>query len=196
MTIYAVIPIKNLNQAKSRLSRVLSHEKKREIIWRIFRHVVSACIQSKIECVILTSDPDVVRWSSENNLKVIEDFSPLNEALANCIVMLNNQEHELDNLLIVFSDLPMLTTTDLANILKLLNDCDVVICPDLRLEGTNVLAVRKSILFKPMYGIDSFRKHLELFSNIRVKVYVSLGTGFDLDTEEDLKLLKTRNITY
>ena len=98
--------------------------------------------------------------------------------------------------MIVFADLPLLSTRDLENILSILRYCDVVVCPDLRLEGTNIMGFRKNLVSRPQYGVGSFEKHLSMFGGKKVKTYLSLGTGFDLDTEEDLEYLRRRNITY
>ena len=72
------------------------------------------------------------------------------------------------------------------------NPPEVLICPDRRNDGTNLLYINPEGLISFCYGSGSFNKHLELAkkSGARINIIASNSLGLDLDTPEDLELLK------
>ncbi len=138
----------------------------------------------KVLCV--TPDTNVLKVSARMGWKVSADTAnDLNGALTQVI----NSFSETP-LMIVLPDLPLLKLDSLKNVLRLGREYGCTICPDLRMEGTNILYVADSRRFKPSFGPDSFKLHLnQLRRFYKVKIFVELGTALDIDTPADLLLL-------
>jgi len=73
------------------------------------------------------------------------------------------------------------------------NPPEILICPDRRKDGTNLLYINPEGLISFSYGSGSFNKHLELArqSGARVNIISSNSLELDLDTPEDLELMKS-----
>ncbi len=72
------------------------------------------------------------------------------------------------------------------------NPPEVIICPDRRKDGTNLLYMNPEGLIHFNYGGGSFNKHLEQArkAGARLEIVETLSIGLDLDLPEDLEILK------
>jgi 2-phospho-L-lactate guanylyltransferase len=64
-----------------------------------------------------------------------------------------------------------------------------VLAPDRHRRGTNVLAIQHDVPFEPAFGVNSLALHRREAQRLGliVREYRSRGTGFDVDTVEDLR---------
>jgi 2-phospho-L-lactate guanylyltransferase len=136
-----------------------------------------------LEVVALTPDTTIARISVKNGWSVFSDEgSGLNTALKKFLDTCSEKQ-----VLIILPDLPLLSRISLETVLSLARGGTPVICPDLRLDGTNILYLTRIRGFTPAYGRRSFPKHLHQLND--AKIYVSTETGLDLDRPGDLALL-------
>ncbi|MDJ0269901.1 MAG: 2-phospho-L-lactate guanylyltransferase [Aigarchaeota archaeon] len=188
----ALIPMKNLELGKTRLSKVLSPTKRRRIVLSMLSNVIKACKGAGLECVVLSSDRRVLAICRRRKCKtMIERAESLNESVEEAVRQLGPDAET--RISIVFSDLPLLSSSDISTIMRVLDHCDVVISPDLHLLGTNIIAL-KGVFdgLRFMYGRESFNAHLHAFNSRgkTIKTYISLGTALDIDTPGDIHLLE------
>ena len=188
----ALIPVKNLELSKTRLSKVLSPAKRRRIVLSMLSKVIKACKGAGLECIILSSDRRVLEICRRRRCKTIIDYAAsLNKSVEEAVRYLSPDADT--RLSVVFSDLPLLSSSDISTIMRILDYCDVVIAPDLHLSGTNIIAL-KGVFdeLRFMYGHGSFDAHLHSFSSRgkTTKAYISLGTALDIDTPRDIRLLE------
>jgi 2-phospho-L-lactate guanylyltransferase len=92
------------------------------------------------------------------------------------------------SVLVIHSDLPLFNPREIERFLTLSKGYSVVLTPSKDRDGTNVLLIRPPSAIRPAFGKDSFHKHLRLArrENVRSKVLIFKGMGFDVDTPRDL----------
>ncbi|HFC12152.1 MAG TPA: 2-phospho-L-lactate guanylyltransferase [Anaerolineae bacterium] len=187
MNTWAIVPVKSFHQGKSRLSTVLSAEKRLALTKTMFRHVITVLKQvSAIDKILVVSrDQTVAELANEFAVTVYSKEQPrnLNVALtmaADCAWLENAQ-----TLLIIPSDLGLLQADDIE--MMLAQTGRVAICPDDRFDGTNALLIRNLPRFQFHYGEQSFTKHLEeaTFNGHVAQVVYADSIEFDLDTPAD-----------
>jgi len=195
MTLWAIIPVKPLRRGKSRLSKVLS-ENERTILNQNMLVSTLKILSSvnRIDNILVVSrDPAALTLAREYGARtVLEDGSPeLNTALSRARLVAKT--YRVNEILILPADLPLLSREELERVLEQSgNPPEVLICPDRRNDGTNLLYINPEGLISFCYGSGSFNKHLELAkkSGARINIIASNSLGLDLDTPEDLELLK------
>ncbi|HOW92392.1 MAG TPA: 2-phospho-L-lactate guanylyltransferase [Anaerolineaceae bacterium] len=195
MTLWAIVPVKPLRRGKSRLSKVLS-ENERTILNQNMLVSTLKILSSvnRIDNILVVSrDPAALTLAREYGARtVLEDGSPeLNTALSRARLVAKT--YRVNEILILPADLPLLSREELERVLEQSgNPPEVLICPDRRNDGTNLLYINPEGLISFCYGSGSFNKHLELAkkSGARINIIASNSLGLDLDTPEDLELLK------
>jgi len=154
--------------------------------------VLTALKSSKVNsCIIVSSDTTVEELVKSFGMTFInENQKGLNQALnqATRWCILNNAER----VLILPADVPLITSTDVNNIVKMAQNNTMVISPSQN-GGTNALLQTPPGIVSPSFGPDSFRKHIKkaLTKRVQTKIYVSSNIMLDIDSERDLdQLLK------
>ncbi len=195
MTLWAIVPVKPLRRGKSRLSTVLSETERTLLNHNLL--VSTLKILSSVnridQILVVSRDPAALTLAREYDARtVLENGSPeLNTALSRAALVAKT--YRVNEILILPADLPLLTTKELERVLRLSgNPPEILICPDRRKDGTNLLYINPEGLISFSYGSGSFNKHLELArqSGARVNIISSSSLELDLDTPEDLELMK------
>ena len=192
MTTWAIVPIKPLNRSKSRLSPILNGEQREALSRKMLELTLTTLKQVSGITGILTISRDNKALTLARTFKVQtvqESGAPeLNAALgrATQAVMAWNASR----ILILASDIPLMTVGDIEGILALAKQDTktVVIATDRREEGTNAMLVEPPGLIPYRYGEDSLRKHMEEAAKVgvEVKVFRSPTIALDVDVPEDL----------
>ena len=198
--IVAIVPMKPLDQAKTRLSSELTAPQRIALASNMLRHVLQAIrglgpalgADSRIDSVwVVGGDVDVSRVASEEGVTWLEEEgSDVNETLSAAF----QRAFDLDKAaLFLPADLPFLKPRDIwgmvgaSGYLK-----NVTLAPARQGGGTNGVLVPPGLPkpFRPLLGPDSFMRHLSqaASSGISVAICYSQGLAFDLDTVEDMKL--------
>ena len=143
----ALVPVRGLRGAKTRLAGVLSAEGRELLTRRMLRTVVGAAVESDAVAavVVVSPDRDVLTLATGLGPRVIplaqDPAAPgLNPALD--IGRDWAVAHGAAALLVLFGDLPLLTANDVARLVALGESAPVVLGPDRHGTGTNVLLVR------------------------------------------------------
>lgn len=191
-SIWAVIPVKPLNRAKSRLAHVLSPEQRYEFARMMLSQVLSITLNSPriTGVVVISRDTRAVGIAREMGAKTIQEssYSDLNPALERATSVL--RVWGAGAILIIPADLPFINHTDIDGIL---DACDegpcVVLSTDRHVDGTNVMLVRPPGLIEYAYGRGSFQRHFEAADALGVAVatYESERVMLDIDEPDDLE---------
>ena len=153
MTIDALVPFKDLAQAKSRLALVLSQTSRRSLACRMLDHVVSVLLGvGDIRTVSILSpvspDSDAkTRWLADQG-------RGLNPEIADAIGKL-----DAARVLIIHADLPKLEAEDIRALITASQNHDVAIAPDKAGTGTNALLLNPKAGFQFAFGPGSFAAH-------------------------------------
>ena len=189
----ALIPVKSLALAKSRLAPYLSSREREELVLDMLEHVLHtlrACEQ--IESVsVVSADTDVLalaeRWGAVPLLERQYGHNPALHAAA-----LQVKAVGAGALLTISADLPLLTARDIITMFELSRQSDVVLAPSREGTGTNALLVRPPLAIPYRFGSDSRERHLEAARerHLSSTLYQSYSLAFDIDTIEDVRELQ------
>ena len=191
MKTVAVVPMKALREAKSRLAGVLSPEERVTLSRDMLDHVLWAISESGAVDAVAVISPEVDRlhlplWVT----RIQQSREGLNELLE------QGREWAISEgagaLMVVFADLPLLSPDDVAHLADLGRSYGTVaLAPDRHGQGTNVMLAHPPSLVRFAYGPGSFSKHRVAAWEVAtsVEIYSSAGTAFDVDTPDDLHRL-------
>lgn len=188
---WVVIPVKSLESGKTRLADVLSVKERKELIQKLLKRVINATRRSKFidHCLVVSNDLEILKIARKNKAEVFLENEPidLNNAIVSAIEHI--KKHAYNKLLIIHSDLPLISSTDID---KLINSCEnppcIVIASDRSNCGTNAMVVEPIDDFKFQFGQNSYKKHVEQAekNGYTVVIYNHINTALDLDLPEDL----------
>lgn len=192
--IWALVPVRTFRTGKSRLA-ASACEHQRSALCRAMFETTRRALRGHpaIRGILVATDgADVAATARASGDEVLMDTS---SALAAIVDrgLARLRGWGADAALVVMSDLPLLTPTDIDALCRGLADADLVLAPDRQGQGTNALALRAPGTVATCFGHDdSFARHLALGADrgLRVTVAQTLGLAFDVDTPLDLAELK------
>jgi len=195
MTTWAIVPVKPLRRAKSRLSSVLGAEERLELSREMLNRVLEALAKvPEIERTLLVSrDSEAMALARHHGARTLSERPPidLNQALQQATRAAVGSGASA--VLVVPADLPLVTAGDLRALVYLAESPPVlVIAPDRRQAGTNAMLASPAGLIEYAFGPSSFDRHraLALAAGARVLVCDRPGLALDLDLPEDLGLFR------
>lgn len=157
-----LIPCKNLDRGKSRLSRHLAPSEKRDLCESFLRRTLTLAtsIVAPQQVMLITDDPDAIGISREYEAShLVQRGIGLNTALCDARAALLEKDGIKPDVLVLPIDLPL---ADASALLRIINArADVVLATDEERAGTNLLFVKGHALskFSFLYGRDSYRAH-------------------------------------
>jgi 2-phospho-L-lactate guanylyltransferase len=195
MRCWAIVPVKRLTAAKSRLAPVLSLRRRRELVTSLLIRTLTVLSKVKrIEGILIVGKDNAVR-------KIAREFGAgfvkekeqdgLNGALTRAAR--EAVRRGADALMILPADLPLLKPADLAWALTRAGTPPfLAIAPDRAGRGTNLLCLAPPGLIRFSFGERSFLRHVTAArrAGSKVKVLRRRSLAEDIDRPEDLKLVK------
>lgn len=191
MSLWAIIPVKPLNRAKSRLSEVLTPDQRYRFAETMFKHVLSVVLASPqvAGTLVISRDTKALAIAREMGARSVQEGSPsdLNPALIRATEVV--RVWGASGVLILPADLPFIATADVAAMARLgIETPSIVLATDAQADGTNAMLVRPPGLIDYQYGMGSYHMHLEEARRLGVPVlhYESERLQLDIDVPEDL----------
>jgi 2-phospho-L-lactate/phosphoenolpyruvate guanylyltransferase len=181
--IAAVMPIKGLRLAKSRLASHLSPREREALVLRLADRGLAAIRKTGLAGSIAIVTPDrgtAAALHSEH----LPDAGDLNSSLRSAPIWA--QRREAEGVLILPGDLPMVTPDDVATVLT--QGCGVTIAST-HDGGTGALYLAPPQAIAPEFGEGSYARHVLSARERGVPVHEveRPGLHYDLDTVEDLR---------
>lgn len=198
MSLWAIVPVKPLRRGKSRLSEILSEDERSQLNHQLFVHTIQ--VLKKVDAIsnilVVSRDSNVLTEARELDVRTVtENGTPeLNNALLRASLF--SKAFSTEGVLIVPADLPLLTPEDVDGFLAARTQPPMmVIAPDRRRGGTNMLLIDPADLITFSFGKDSFDLHCDLAKSkgADVIVYENERIGLDLDIPEDFDILSNKN---
>lgn len=206
MNISLVIPIKQLQNAKQRLSAILQPMERAALFKAMIEDVLEiATICDRIdEVLVVTEDAEVtelaLRYSARimgeptEMLEVELSKSKLTESgLIAAVTHAGDQLTAAGTDVMVFlpGDIPLISVEELEVVLDgfgLSSEPEMLIVPSSDLGGSNCVVCSPPNCMPFGFGKDSFRRHLRIAKENEIEVRVTKlpGIGLDIDTPEDL----------
>lgn len=189
MSVSAIIPVKKLDEAKSRLSSLLSNNERREFCLKMLEDVLvtvktTRCIRWT---VVVSVDPTVLQVAKRFDVvTLMERQSGLNQAVSEAINWC--VQNGAKSTLILPADVPLVTPRDLNRIFSLGKEAAMVISPSRSEDGTNALLLTSPNILPTSYGKHSFQRYIKEASKraISFRTIKLPGIALDIDTVEDL----------
>jgi len=175
-----LVPIKAFSEAKVRLAAVLNAADRAALARSLAAGVIAAAGASPVS--VVCDDPEVAEWAAAAGAAVI--WTPargLNAAVAEGVSALAAQGVAL--VTVAHADLPLVT--DLTGLGR---PDTVVLAPDRRRDGTNVIAIPADCGFSFSYGAGSFGRHRAEAERLglAVEVVERPDLAWDVDVPDDL----------
>lgn len=193
----AIIPVKALQQAKSRLADHLSLEQREQLVLTMLRHVLIVLHENTIDTTVVSPDARVLSFAHSMGARVFEEEQAgHNRALQAAALRLLNREMIVARndiaLLTLSADLPLIQVDEIQALLEESRTHDVVLAASQEGTGTNALLVHPPLTLPYLFGPDSLQRYLAESAqrHLRTKVHKSHGLSFDIDTIDDLELLQ------
>jgi 2-phospho-L-lactate/phosphoenolpyruvate guanylyltransferase len=191
MKIAAVIPMKSLHSAKSRLSNILTAQQRKNLAMYLLDATIKELKKSNFitEIIIVSNDKALKQYTCINNLKYIKDSD---EGVNQAVILADKYciDNGIDANIVIPQDLPFISAKEIDEICTISNKYHkcIIICPSKRFDGTNVLFRKPPDVIKTHYDNNSYLNHLKEAYKFKIPIESLdiLKLRFDLDTKEDL----------
>jgi 2-phospho-L-lactate guanylyltransferase len=194
MTLWAIVPVKPLRRGKSRLAGVLTEEERLGLNSQLLVHTVDILGDiPEIEHVLVVSrDQGALSLARAHGARTVQEKGApeLNVALTRATIVA--KRYATRGVLIIPSDLPMISKEDVYAMLEKVKDPPVVVvAPDRKKKGTNALLICPVGLIEYDYGPDSFERHCQHAREVgaRLEICELPSLALDMDVPEDLELV-------
>jgi 2-phospho-L-lactate guanylyltransferase len=188
-----LVPVKNLSNAKQRLSAVLDPEARRELAQAMCADVLETLArwQTRPAVAIVTSDPFAEDLATRLGFDVIADDANPGETGAVEMATALCRDRGVDYTLVIPADIPLLENAELDEIVKSAPQRGSVLVPDAAGRGTNAALRSPADLFALRFGNDSFLPHhaAAQATGLPCVVLELPGIALDVDRPEDLQAL-------
>jgi 2-phospho-L-lactate guanylyltransferase len=177
-----VVPVKAFGRAKGRLADVLDGPSRAALARAMADRVVAAA--APLGVTVVCDDDEVAEWARGAGAAVV--WTPglgLNGAVARAVERLAGAG--VGRAVVAHADLPF--AAGLADFADAADD-EVVVVPDRRRDGTNVLSLPTTAGFGFGYGAGSFERHRSEAARVglRLRVVEAEHLGWDVDEPADL----------
>ncbi|HZS37643.1 MAG TPA: 2-phospho-L-lactate guanylyltransferase [Polyangia bacterium] len=190
--VWAVVPAKCFRRGKSRLAAMLPDDARARLARSLFDRVVRVAGASpRVAGVVVATDClEVAERARRAGASALIGAAPLRPSVDVALGAL--AAAGAGGALVLMSDLPRLEPDDVTELLRLLDDHEIVVAPDARDEGSNALALRLPSRITTCFGHDdSFARHVARAraAGLTLAEYRHARTGFDVDLPRDLRQL-------
>ncbi|MGB3387345.1 MAG: 2-phospho-L-lactate guanylyltransferase [Pseudaminobacter sp.] len=188
--IWALVPVKRLDRAKSRLAPVLDADERKTLATAMLCDVLGTVshVDGLSGILVVTGDGQAASIAAGFGATVVSDpvEGGLNAAVRHGMRWLD-AEHEA-GAIVVPGDVPFVTSAELGAVLGAMRSSQIVIAPARRDGGTNILAMKPPSLLAPSFGPDSFARHVAgaRALGIEPRTLMLEGAGHDIDVASDL----------
>jgi 2-phospho-L-lactate guanylyltransferase len=188
-----LIPVKNLSDAKQRLSPILSADERLALAQAMCQDVLEevARWERRPAVAVVTGDSFVLDVAKRLQFEVIPDPSNPGETAAIDMATAVSKERGAPSTLVVPADIPLIDRAELDQILNAAPPGGSVLVPDAAGRGTNAALRAPADLFPLRFGNDSFLPHLSAAkASGKPCIVLKLpGIARDVDRPEDLQAL-------
>jgi len=195
MTIWAIVPVKPIQRAKSRLAKVLSRDERATLSRQLLKNTLEtlAGVSQVERTLVISRDSEALAIARGEGARTVAEWgSPqLNKALVRASLVARG--YGVSAVLVLPADLPFLTKQDIEKLISVSgNPPEVILAPDRRGHGTNAILSSPPGLIDYDFGPDSFQQHIERAeaAGARVEICNLPSLELDLDLPEDLEFLQ------
>jgi 2-phospho-L-lactate guanylyltransferase len=188
----AIVPVKNLSEAKRRLATHLDPVERKTLVLAMLEDVLNALKRSDLfsEIRVISPDGTLERTIARHKALFMKQKGVgLNAALRQASRELATKR--VSSVTTVLADLPLTGPADFRELARISQDRPrIVLAPSLK-GGTNVMMRSPPDLIRTSYGRWSYAKHLREGQKKNASVYSISNPrlSFDIDSIHDLRVL-------
>ncbi len=191
---WAVVPVKNLTDAKQRLAPALPQTERSSLYRVMLEGVLDALAGSErlATTLVVTRDPWAMEQAEIRGMRILEEPENRGHTEASTLGARHAAECGAEGMLQVPGDLPLLQPADIDALLAAHDAApSITIAPSRDEQGSNGVACSPADLLPLRFGDNSFFPHLERARELGVEPRIVNRVGFalDVDTPDDLHAL-------
>ncbi len=188
---WAVIPVKNLNEAKHRLESVLSPIQRRNFFAAMFEDVLATvmAVQEFDQVVVATVCPTAGEIASRYGASVLSTVQDDGQTEAVARTAFSLEKNGIKQMLMLPGDVPLVTVKEIQTVLEVHgNISTMTIVPARDEQGSNCIALSPPTAVPLRFGPNSYFPHLEKARKMGLDLHTPKlpGIGLDIDTPDDL----------
>lgn len=197
--IWAVLPAKNFDQAKERLSPALSALERHGLFRAMFEDVLAALADapSLAGVMVVTRDAEAIAISRPYGVRILHEDENKGQTAAIEFAAATLAQEKANGMLTMPGDVPLATGVEIEQVLTSHRENQgsrMTIVPAHDERGSNCIVCSPPGLIPFQFGNDSFRPHLAATRECGVtpNIIKFSGIGLDIDRPEDLLALLAR----
>jgi 2-phospho-L-lactate guanylyltransferase len=189
--LWAVVPVKNLEDAKQRLAGVLSAPERCALFRAMLENVLSALARGRdlAGVVLVTRDAEARALAARYGARVLEEQANRGHTAASSFGARTLAREGVAGMVQLPADIPLVTPEDVAALLQA-HGCApaVTLAPSRDERGSNAVACSPADALPLRFGDDSYVPHLRRARSLGIepRVVRRPGLELDVDTPEDL----------
>ena len=194
---WAVIPVKQISQAKQRLSKILSSEERRDFFSAMLEDVLSMMVKIDFfeKIILATNCPHAISIAGRHSITHFETGPDdgLNQAAGETVNHL--LENGIRDMFLIPADIPLITEEEINSAIKAHPSApSLTIVPSRDKLGSNCLLLSPPSMMPLKFGPDSYFRHLEIAQSNGLKINTMELPGFGLDIDEPTDLFELLNL--
>ena len=187
--IFALLPVKNPQNAKRRLGGFLSAEQRENLARILYKQTLAALCQAEgIDRVaVVTNDSDIAEHARRSGTLVFEEDEQVSHSISADAACLRASHLGATTVLLVPIDVPLVTPADFSRLAAAARP-GLIVVPSADGTGTNAMARTPPDVIESRFGPGSCRAHLDQArrKNVPSDILRLPGLMFDIDTPEDV----------
>jgi 2-phospho-L-lactate/phosphoenolpyruvate guanylyltransferase len=190
-SLWAVVPVKDLQHAKQRLAGALSADERQALFAAMLEDVLDALAASQrlAGILVVTRDPQAQDLAARYRARVLVEPANRGHTIASAFGAATLAAEGAVGMLQLPADLPLLTPADIDAVLQAHTEAPAVtLAPSRDRLGSNAVACSPPDLLPLSFGDDSFYPHLERARGLGIEptIVERQGLALDVDTPADL----------
>ncbi len=192
---HAIVPVKTLDRAKSRLAGALTPAARRALVLEMLERVLAALQHPAAQVTmvwVISGDPQALQVAAScGAYPLVEEVPDLNAALeqARRVAL----SHGAEALLVVPADVPLVLPAEIGALVAALATSDIVLVPDAAGLGTNALGLRREAELPFRFGGESAALHLAAATERGLRTCRLPLASFALDVDQPAGLASYRS---
>src|SRR5712664_4615936 len=195
-----LLPVKDLHNAKKRLTGVLTPEERFALAEAMLKDTFRAVrdVKRAEKIFVVTNYEPAIHLAEESGWEILQEEQQISESDSVDAASRVCELRGVTGLLRVPLDVPLVQANDIDDLLAV--ECEepaLVIVPSRDGLGTNAILRMPPVLFPSHFGIGSFAKHVGEAERIGARVVFrrSPRLEMDVDDEADLRVLLKNDLT-
>jgi 2-phospho-L-lactate guanylyltransferase len=180
-----LVPIKGQNQAKTRMSVLLSAEERSGLAWAMFIDLTRALQPVLEDKALVTNSRQAADYAKGQGWRVLWETSQITESLSVDSASRLLASEGVEAVLRLPADLPLIGTEDIDLVLGAELSCNMaILVPSRDGLGTNAILRSPPNLFPSRFGHNSLKMHVQEAQRVGAGIEVIENPNIALDLDE------------